>query len=159
MRGNQGTLSLDAALLRIAAHQLGLVTSQQAAAAGIDRSALARRRAAGLLVPVFAGVDRVRSADCDARQRCLAAALAVRDSSVGGPSAGLVHEFPLPQAFAQTETAPLVCVGRSRRARVPGITVVRHSVLLPRQKWFGAWVATPAAAWVMLPRYRAGALS
>ncbi|MCB1000707.1 MAG: type IV toxin-antitoxin system AbiEi family antitoxin domain-containing protein [Acidimicrobiales bacterium] len=140
---------LDATLRRLARFQLGLVTVGQIAAAGIDHSAVTRRRASGALDEVFAGVLRLGAVPTTPEQRTLAAALAVPGSVVAASSAALVCGLPV-----GSPSAPIVTVGRSRSARTAGIAVVRSQLVLPSRPWYSVRAATPEAVLVLLPRSR-----
>lgn len=149
MRETLTSFQIDAALRRLARPQLGLVTVGQAAASGVDRWALDRRRSVGALVPVFSGVMRHASSSSTPEQRVLAAALAVPGSTVAGPSAGLAHGLPVGAGSLR----PIVSTGRSRSGRAEGIVTMRQRIALPSQPWFTARVATPAATLLLLPRF------
>lgn len=149
MQEAHSTFQIDAALRRLARPQLGLVTVQQAVRAGIDRSALDRRRTAGMLVPVFSGVTRLASAPATSAQRILGAALAVPASIVAATSAGVAHGMPI----GSGPEAPIVTTDRSRSGRVDGVTIIRQHVALPSRPWHTARVATPEATLVLLPRF------
>ena len=123
MRGDRTSLEIDELLQRIAATQLGLVTVDQAAKAGVDRYALARRRKSGALIPVFSTVMRVAATPSAAHQRILAAALAVPGSVIAGPSAALVHQMPLPGRLSDDPRC-VVSVGPDRYIRQRGIDTV-----------------------------------
>ncbi len=149
MRPAQPTFAIDATLRRLARPQLGLVTVGQAASAGIDKWALARRRTAGALAPVFAEVLRLTTAPATPEQRILAAALAIPGSVIAATSSAAVHQLPVHAGVDH----PIVSVLTGRSARTVGITVVRQSIDLPHGRWLSARLATPAAALLMLPRF------
>jgi very-short-patch-repair endonuclease len=141
---------IDDALRRIALPQLGLVTVEQAARAGVSKWALDRRRRSGLWTPVHPGVLRSGAVAPNAEQRMLAAALAVRGSTLIGPSSALVDGLPVgPRGAA----VPVVAVGPGRSTRTAGVEVVRLTVELPVRRWHGVPVTTPAATLVTLPRF------
>lgn len=149
MRGTNSTSDIDAILQRLARPQLGLVSVAQAAAAGVDKRALDRRRRSGALEPVFAEVMRLASAPISAHQRVLAAGLAVPGSVIAASSAAVAHDMPIRSGVDE----PIVSVGRSRSARTAGIITLRPSIELPSQRWHTANVATPASTLVLLPRF------
>lgn len=147
------TFEIDARLRRIAHRQLGLVTVPQAERAGVDRSALHRRRDAGALIPVFSDVLRLASVAPTAPQRALAAALAVPASLIAATSAAVVHQLPLPDEYRSLDAQPVVVVGSSRSARTAGISIVRHSFEIPGRPWCTARLSTPPATLLLLPRF------
>ena len=153
MRRPHSTFEIDAALRAIASQQLGLVTVAQADRAGIERTALARRRDVGALVQVFAGVMRLGSATPTASQRVLAGALAVPASVIAATSAALVHEMPSVPGHGSQQAAPVVVVSAGRSPRTNGITTIRHRFELPSQPWLTGRVSTPAATLMLLPRF------
>ena len=142
------SFEIDARLRRIAHPQLGLITVEQAAAAGVDQWALERRRKEGELERVFAEVMRLSAVAPTAEQRILAAALAVPGSSIAGISAAVVHGLPI-----RASAEPMLSIPMSGSARTEGVHVVRHRVELPSQKWRSGRVATPEATLVLLPRF------
>lgn len=153
MRRTLSTFEIDAILRAIAHRQLGLVTVSQAAAAGIDGGALHRRREAGALVPVFAGVMRLGAVAPTPQQRILAGSLAVPRSMVAATSAAVVHAMPLPSHFVAPTASPIVAVSAGRSTRLHGVIAIRHSFQLPDQPWVATRVATPSATLLLLPRF------
>lgn len=147
------TFEIDAMLRSIASRQLGLITVAQADHAGIERTALARRREAEALVPVFAGVMRLGSAAPTASQRILAGALAVPGSVITATSAAVVHEMPALPGQDSQHAAPVVSVSSNRSARTQGIVTIRQKLQLPSRPWLTGRVATPAATLLLLPRF------
>lgn len=143
----QATFDIDANIRHIAASQLGLVTVAQAQKCGVSRNALARRREAGALVPVFREVMRLASVDATHSQRALAAALAVPGSVIAATSAAVVHQFPIPAKPKDV----VLSVAAGRLVRVPGITVVRQSAGWPSRPWLTTRIATPAATVLCSP--------
>jgi very-short-patch-repair endonuclease len=148
MRGTHSTFEIDASLRRVAQDQLGLITVAQAAKAGVDTFALARRRKVGALVPVFADVMRLGSVEPTPLQPILAASLAVPGSTIAATSAAVVHGMPV-----QSLGRPVLTVSPAKSARVKGITAIRTVAPLPNQPWMTTRVATPAATLVLLPRF------
>jgi very-short-patch-repair endonuclease len=148
MTGGTGSFETDLAIRRIASAQMGLVTRQQLEDAMVHPSAIARRRSAGLLVPVLPSVMRLSDAPATALQMSLAAGLAVSDGVVTGPSAAVVDGLPVvaPQD-------PTVMVGGARSARCPGVAIVRALEVLPSRWWSGIRVTTTTATIVSLPRF------
>jgi len=127
---NDGDLSpfqIDTRLRRISGHQLGLVTVAQAGCGGVDKWALERRREAGALEPVFAGVMRLTAAPTTTEQRILGAGLAVPCSMTTGTSAGIVHQLPI----GSSDHQPMVSVALERSARTAGVVTIRHRALCP----------------------------
>jgi very-short-patch-repair endonuclease len=149
----QSTFAIDATLRQIATQQLGVITVDQAKRRGVNRNALARRREAGALVPVFREAMRLAPFSTTPSQRVLAASLVVPGSVIAATSAAIVHQLPLPGHVAHSHDVVLSVVGASRVVRVPGITAVRHTTPLPSTRWLTTRVATPAATLVLLPRY------
>jgi hypothetical protein len=147
------TFEIDALLRRVAYRQLGLVTVAQAERAGVDRFALHRRRGAGALETVFNDVLRLTSVAPTAAQRVLAGALAVPSSVIGGTSAAIVQQLPIPGEYLSLDVRPVVVVGPNRSARTPGVITVRQAYELPDRRWLTARVSTPAATLLMLPRF------
>ena len=158
MHRSHGTFELDVCLRRIGERQLGLITVDQAAGVGVDRSALARRRTVGALVPVFPRVLRLAVAPATETQRALAAALAVPGSVVAGPSAAIIHGLPLPSSVRSQLANSVVSIGADRVVALQGITAVRHAVVPPSGRWMTTRVATPAATILLLPRFVDGAV-
>ena len=152
MRHTHSTFDLDARIRRIAAKQLGLITVEQATTCGVDKHALARRRDAGALVPVFREVMRLAPFAGTPEQRALAAALVVPGSIVAATSAALVHEMPVPARLLRTANAVLSVVA-VRHVRRAGITVVRQSTAPRSTAWLTTRVTTPAETLVLLPRF------
>lgn len=150
MAGDLTSFEIDDALRRIALPQLGMVTVEQAARAGVSKWSLDRRRRSGLWVPVHPGVLRSSALPPSAEQRMLAAALAVRGSRLIGPSAALVDGLPLGPRGA---VMPVVAVGPGRSPRTVGVEVVRPTVDLPVRRWHGVPVTTPTATLVTLQRF------
>ena len=147
----QSTFDLDARIRAIASNQLGLVTVAQATQCGIDKHALAGRRNAGALVPLYPNVVRLAPFATTPLQRVLGAALAVPGSVVAATSAAIIHQMPLPPRVADDPVVLSVVSGRV--VRVPGITVVRQRIIPPCKTWISTRVATPAAALLLLPRF------
>jgi hypothetical protein len=145
----QATFAIDASIRRIAATQLGVITVEQAQACGVNRNALARRRQAGALVPVFREVMRLAPFATTPAQRALAAALVVPGSVIAATSAALIHQLPV----RTMETEVVLSVEAGRIVRVPGITVVRQTPSWPSRPWMGTRLATPAATLLLLPRF------
>ncbi len=154
MRTFRSTFEIDALLRCVARRQLGLVTVAQANRIGADKHALARRRDAGALVPVFTNVMRLASVATTPPQRALAAGLAIDGATIAGTSAAIVHQLPLPaRLVANPATEAVVTVGAQRIVRVDGIRAVRQTVEWPKHRWMSAYVTTPAATIVLLPRF------
>jgi very-short-patch-repair endonuclease len=152
MRGTHSTFEIDEGLRRIANAQLGLVTVEQSARVGIDKFALARRRASGALVPVFPGVMRLAAASTPATQRILAAAFAVPGSTIAGTSAARVHQMPIPAYVFETEDRIVLSIGPEKRVNIRGIATIRQAT--PQiQQWMNTRLATPASALLVLPRF------
>lgn len=152
MRHAQATFDIDARIRRIAATQLGLITVDQAATAGVDKHALARRREIGALVPVFRHVMRLEPFTATPAQRTLAAGLAVPGALIAATSAAVVHQFPVPAGRAGTDNEVL-SVTTSRSVEVPGLTVVRQTTRPPSKQWMTTRVTTPASTLLLLPRF------
>ena len=152
MRGERTSLEIDELLQRIAATQLGLVTVDHAAKAGVDKHALARRRKSGALIPVFNTVMRLKATPASAHQRILAAALAVPGSVIAGPSAALVHQMPLPGRL-RDEPRCVLSVGAKKFISQRGIDTVRQSVAPPTRRWMTSRVTSPEATLLLLPRF------
>ncbi len=152
MQGDRTSLEIDELLQRMAAAQLGLVTVDQAAKAGVDKYALARRRKSGALIPMFSTVMRLEATPVSARQNVLAAALAVPGSVIAGPSAALVHQMPLP-ARRRDEPRCVLSVGPERYVSQPGVRTVRQGVVPPSRRWMTSRVTSPEATLLLLPRF------
>lgn len=152
MRGDRTSLEIDELLQRMAARQLGLVTVDQAARAGVDKYALARRRKSGALIPVFSTVMRLAATPASPHQHVLASALAVPGSVIAGPSAALVHQMPLP-GRQRNEPQCVLSVGPERYVTQPGIRAVRQSVVPPSRRWMTSRVTSPEATLLLLPRF------
>ena len=151
MRHAQSTFDLDDRIRRIASAQLGLLTVDQAARCGVDKHALARRREAGALIPVFPGVMRLAPFDTTPLQRTLAASLAVPGSMIAATSAAIVHKMPVPAGVITGDA--VLSVGPRRLVRINGITTVRQTITPPGTKWTSSHVTTPAATLLLLPRF------
>ncbi len=152
MRGDRTSLEIDELLQRMAAEQLGLVTVQQAARAGVDKYALARRRKSGALIPVFSTVMRLVATPANPHQHVLASALAVPGSVIAGPSAALVHQMPLP-GQQRNDPQCVLSVGPDKYVTQPGIRVVRQGVVPPSRRWMTTRVSSPEATLLLLPRF------
>ena len=148
MTGGTSSFDIDLTIRRLASGQMGLVTRQQLDDAGVSPSAVARRRSAGLLVPVLPSVMRLGDAPVNDLQMSLAAGLAMPNGVVTGPSAGLVDGLPV-----VVSKDPTVMVGESRSARRPSLTIVRAHTLLPSRWWCGVRVTTTTATIVSLARF------
>ncbi len=146
----RSTFELDALLRKIAEPQLGLVTSRQAMAVGVDYDALYRRRIAGALVPVFPGVFRLAAVALTPAQRILAASLVVRGSVVAGPSAAIVHDMPVPRALLAASADVVLLVSRSRTIRIDGIRALRLRSQGRSRPWMTTRISTPSATLVLL---------
>ncbi len=153
MSASRPSFAIDQKLQRIAATQLGLVSLTQALDSGTDQHALHRRREAGLLAAVFPGVSRHSVVTASAQQRALAAALCVPEAVITGPSAALIHGFPLPPRFADIDVDTILSVTKSRVVRIRGIKAVRQSVQPPSRPWHSVRLATPAATLIMLAKF------
>ncbi len=151
--GNKSSSDIDRLLHKIARGQMGLVTTRQAASVGVGNHALTHRRSVGLLVPVFPQVMRLAAAEASSQQRTLAAALAVPSSVVAGPSAGFILGLPVGGPYGHRSADVVLSVASAKTVDFSGLRVVRQGQLLPSRPWFGALLATPAAALVMLPRF------
>ncbi len=141
---------IDAVLHTLAAPQLGLITVQGAAAAGVARWALESRRANGVLEYVVGGVMRFVGSPATDEQRLLAANLAVPGSELCGTSSAVVHGMPVPRSARHRL---MVAVTSTRSARTPGVTTVRQKALLPCRPWYTGRIATPASTLLLLPRF------
>ena len=82
MRDKRVEDNADAAVARIAARQHGVVTVRQLRAAGLTKSAIGRRVAAGRLYPIFRGVYAVGHTGLSNEGRWMAAVLACGDGAV-----------------------------------------------------------------------------
>lgn len=117
----------DAALARLAAAQIGLATTKQAIDEGLSRSALARRREAGLLVPTgHRGVLRHAAVPFTERTKLQAAVLACGPAAVASHrSAGMLHGFEV------RRFRPEVTVCDTTMPKAHGIAVHRTNRLDP----------------------------
>lgn len=152
MRHAQSTFAINAKIRDIAATQLGLITVDQAQTAGVNRNALARRRAVGALVPVFREVMRLVPFPTTPMQRALAGSLVVPGSVIAASSAAIVHQLPVPAGHMNNDDVVL-SVTAGRVVRVPGIKVVRQTSSMPCTRWLTTHVSTPAATLLLLPRF------
>lgn len=116
----QATFAIDAKIRRIANKQLGIITVDQARQSGVNRNALARRRDAGALIPVFREVIRLAPFETTAKQQTLDAALAVPGSVIAGTSAAVIHQLPVP-VIGPPGRDVVLSVAAGRIVRVPGI--------------------------------------
>jgi hypothetical protein len=153
MAQTHSTFEIDALLRKLAKSQDGLITVAEAEKVGVDRHALLRRRDAGALVSMHAGVMRLATLPESPHRRILAAALAVPGSVIAGISAAIIHNMPLPRRMLTSSRGIVLCVDASRRVRRSGIEVVRLGRALPSTAWMTARVATPSATLVLLSRY------
>ncbi len=143
---------IDRDLRAIAASQLGVVTTAQAAATLISEQSMSFRRSSGQLDRLFPGVVTV-DGHHPPFQRLLAAALAVDDSTIAGPSAGLILGLPVGKRWAEPDAPVVLNVPSHRVVRLSGVQPVRSSVPLPNRPWMGARLATPAAVVALLPKF------
>ncbi len=148
----QATFDIDARIRCIAATQLGLITPQQAASAGVDKHALARRRDAGALVGVFRHVMRLVPFEETPTQRALAACLAVPGATIAATSAAVIHQFPT-SSHGMSISDEVLSIATHRRISTPGIVVVRQTMPVASTRWMTARVTTPAATLLLLPRF------
>jgi very-short-patch-repair endonuclease len=87
-------LRREAVLAQIAAQQYGLVTLEQALAAGLSMDAVERRVRAGMLVRMCPGIYRDTAVPRTWQQRAMAASLWVGgNGAVGGPTAAALHRL------------------------------------------------------------------
>jgi hypothetical protein len=133
----------DAAIATIAKGQHGLVTREQLAAAGIDKSAVNRRVRAGRLHRLHRGVYAVGHRSLSWRGLWLAAVLAVGDGAVlSHVSAVALWQFlrPIPGPIQVTVH------GDGGRKKRRGIVIHRSRILTPRDmtRRHGIAVTTPA---------------
>ncbi len=147
------SFAIDAKLRAVARTQLGLVTYAQATAAGVDKHALARRRANGALVEIFPGVMRIDPVPTTVEQRILAAGLAIPGSIIIGPSSATIYQFPVPTSASEGPPRPVVSIARTRAVSLVGIQVIRQAQLPPSRRWMNAHLATPTATLIALPRF------
>jgi very-short-patch-repair endonuclease len=134
----------DLAVARIAARQRTLVTSDQLAACGFGRDAVAYRVRAGRLHVVFTGVYSVSSGELPPLARELAALMACRKGS-------LLSHRSAASVWGMRKTAPaqveVSVVGRECKSR-RGIRVHRVRAIERRElrREQGLWVSSPARA-------------
>lgn len=152
MQARRSSADIDATLRRIAVPRLGLVTVADAARHGVDRFALERRRKAGALLPLFPGVMRLAAVEPSPEQTILAAALAVRGSTIAATSAAVVHQWPI-GPIGPVAGRPTLTVSPTTSARTPGVAVIRQTFRMPTQWWRGERLATPASTLLLLPRF------
>lgn len=133
----------EARLAQIAGRQHGVVTREQLAAVGIDKSGVTRRVQAGRLHRLHRGVYAVGHRSLSWRGRWLAAVLAAGDGAVlSHTSAVALWEFLRPiQGPVHVTVAAAV-----RRKQRPGIVVHHSRTLTPRDitRRHGIAVTTPA---------------
>lgn len=151
--GTRASSEIDRIIRDLAKTQLGLVNVAQAARVGICPQLLAQRRKVGMLVEVFPTVMRLAGAPIPLFQRALAGALAVPHGRLFGPTAGLIHGFPVGPPFSESVAPVTMMVSTGRAVRIDGIAAIRQRVAPPTRPWFTTRVATPAATIVVLPRY------
>jgi hypothetical protein len=148
MDGGMGSFEIDRTIRRSASRQMGLTTRKQLEAAGVRSTAIARRRSAGLLVPVLPSVMRLSEVPATPLQMSLAAGLALPHGVVIGPSAALVDGLPV-----SAPPEPTVLVGDANSARRSGVHIVRSEHELPSRWWMGVRLTTTTATIVTLPRF------
>jgi very-short-patch-repair endonuclease len=153
MDGGTTSFGIDLAIRRIASGQFGLVTRQQLEAVGVRRSAIARRRSVGLLVPVLPSVMRLGDVPVSPVQMSLAGGLAVPGGVVTGPSAAVVDGLPV-----SAPCEPIVVVGEARSAKCSGVEIIRSAEPWPSRWWSGVRVTTTTATIVSLPRFVSSAV-
>jgi Transcriptional regulator, AbiEi antitoxin len=119
----------DARIGVIAGRQHGVVTQEQLAAAGIDKSGITRRVQAGRLHRLYRGVYAVGHRSLSWRGRWLAAVLAAGDGAVlSHASAAALWQFLRPMSGPTHVT-----VGAAvRRKPRPGLQIHRSRTLTPR---------------------------
>jgi very-short-patch-repair endonuclease len=124
----------DAAISRLAANQHGVVTTRQLLTAGVLRSGIADRVAAGRLHPIHRGVYAVGHRKLSDRGRWMAAVLACGDGAVlSHTSAAELWGIRRPhRRRSDAEPAPHVTVPSTAvKRRRDGIVLHRSSTLIP----------------------------
>ena len=114
----------EAAVLREAADNHGIITRRRAMALGLSARQVDRRLRLGVWVPLHPGVYRVAGAPITGRQ-ALAGAVAWTGGVASHRSAGALHGLMDPPP------RPQVTVGRSASGRRPGVRIHRTADLAP----------------------------
>ncbi|HET7721221.1 MAG TPA: type IV toxin-antitoxin system AbiEi family antitoxin domain-containing protein, partial [Acidimicrobiales bacterium] len=116
-------METDRIIASIAAGQHAAVGRRQLLDAGVSRSAIDRRVAAGRLVPVHAGVYLPAGSPPSWRQSVMAALLAAGDGAVVSHR-GAAHLLGVPAVEPQVE----ISVARSRSPSTPAIVIHRQEL-------------------------------
>lgn len=119
-------METDRIIASIAAGQHAAVGRRQLLDAGVSRSAIDRRVAAGRLVPLHAGVYRVAAGPVTWHQRIMAAVLAGGDGAVVSHR-GAAHLLGIPGVEPRVE----ISVARSRAPAIPTVLIHRGTCRPP----------------------------
>ena len=124
-------MSIDAAILELAAHNLGLVTTGQLYDLGLTKDQVHARVRSGMLTRVHRGIYRVASSQATSEQFALAGCLTAGGDAFASHSTALVllrlHNEEPPSLEV---TAPV-----SVRRRHPGLIVHRSALVGPRERF------------------------
>ena len=118
-----GPVETDRIIASLAAGQYAAVGRRQLLDAGVSRSAIDRRVAAGRLVPVHAGVYLPAGSPPSWRQSLMASLLAAGDGAVVSHR-GAAHLLGVPGVEPQVE----ISVARSRGPATPAIVIHRREL-------------------------------
>ena len=144
--------AIDRVLRDIARPQLGLITTAQALAHDVPHQALSRRRASGMLVALFPSVFAL-AGQAPPHQRALAGALAIKGSTIAGPTAAAILGLPIARRWLEPDAQLIVTVPPGRVVRISGIAAIRRRSALPSRRWHGVNIATPASTIALLAGY------
>ncbi len=116
----------ESAILGLVQVQHGALSRQQALAAGLSPSAIARRLATGEWVRLFQGAYRLGGSECTFEQRVMAGTLAGGDGAVASHRAAAAL-FGMPGAPRWVE----ITVPRTSRVELEGVIAHRTRLLAP----------------------------
>ena len=136
----------EAALLRLAGRQHGLVTSVQLAGLGFSRSAVARRAEAGMLFRVHRGVYAVAGTRDTFEFRVMAAVLASGDRALAsGRCAAALYGLRRIRC-----DAPEITLSGRAAPNLPGFAARRRELLRPVDRARIGIIPVTAPAWTLL---------
>ena len=146
MHAKKSPLGIERLLGEITKHQLGLVTTRQAARKGVGQDALLERVEGRLLERCHPGVYRHLLSVKSFEQQCLAACLAVNRSVLTGRAAALVHGLPM----VTRPQSPEIVLPRGFTYRGSGIAVRQTRHPFESEPWITGRITTVGATLMVL---------